>query len=65
MKKKINLLEKHFHIKSSTLKKALSNKDFEAVQKLANYCMEVYLKVTIDMNSDVIAYEEQQEKIRC
>ena len=61
----INLLEKHTHIKSSTLKKALSNKDFETVQKLANYCMEVYLKVTIDMNSDVIAYEEQQEKIRC
>ena len=61
----INLLEKHTNIKSSTLKKALSNTDFETVQKLSNYYMKVYKKVTIDMNNDVIAYRKQQEKIHC
>ena len=68
----INLLKKHTHIKSSILKKALSNKDFETVQKLASYSMKVYKKVIIDeMNHQIgpilpphlIAHEDVQEKI--
>ena len=68
----INLLKKYTHIKSSILKKALSNKDFETVQKLASYSMKVYKKVIIEeMNHligpilppHLITYEDVQEKI--
>ena len=68
----INLLQKHTKIKPSILKKTLSNKNFETVQKLASYSMKVYKKVVIDeMNHligpilppHLIAYEDVQEKI--
>ena len=46
--RQINQIQSHTHIKNSVLKKELSSKDFETVQKLANYCMKVYNKVIID-----------------
>ena len=65
----INQLEKHTYIKRSILKKLLGNKDFETIQKLANYSMKVYKKVIIDgRNNYGIGYEntdyhKQQEEI--
>ena len=44
----INQLENNTYIKVSILKKELGNKDFETVQKLANYSMKVYRKVIVD-----------------
>ena len=46
--RQINMIQKHTYIKSSILKKELSNKDFETVQNLANYSMKVYEKVIVD-----------------
>jgi hypothetical protein len=46
--RQINMIQKHTYIKSSILKKELSNKDFETVQNLANYSMKLYKKVIVD-----------------
>ena len=55
----INQLENNTYIKVSILKKELGNKDFETVQKLANYSMKVYRKVIIDCkNTDGVGYED-------
>jgi hypothetical protein len=48
----INQLENHTYIKASVLKKALGNKDFKTVQKLANYSMKVYKKIIIDCKNN-------------
>ena len=67
--RQINQLEKHTYINASILKRALGNKDFETVQKLANYSMKVYRKVIVDVkNNNGISHEEsdstkQQEEI--
>lgn len=64
--RQIKQLERHTYIKASVLKKALGNKDFEIVQKLANYSMKVYRKVIIDGNSAGYVdfpCRKQQEKI--
>ena len=64
--RQINQLEKHTYIKAKVLKKALGNKDFETVQKLANYSMKVFRKVILDGNSGRyvdFTSRKQQEKI--
>ena len=61
--RQINQLERHTYIKASILKKALGNKDFETVHKLANYSMKVYRKVIIDKNHEDYAYRKQQQEI--
>ena len=45
------------------MKRALGNKDFETVHKLANYSMKVYRKVIVDAkNNNGISYEESDSK---
>ena len=61
--RQINQLAKNTYIKASILRKALSNKDFETVHKLANYSMKVYRKVIIDKNHEDYAYRKQQQEI--
>ena len=64
----INQLEKHTYIKSSILKKLLANKDFETIQKLANYSIKVYTKVIVDRgNNNAIDndYRKHQDVILC
>lgn len=57
--RQIKIIAKHTYIKSSILKKALSNKDLETVQKLANYSMKLYRKVIIDgMNNNRRGFED-------
>ena len=57
--RQINQLENHTYIKASILKKELGNKDFETVQKLADYSMKVYRKVIIDCkNTNGVVYED-------
>ena len=59
--RQFNLLEKYTYIKASILKKALGNKDFETVHKLANYSMKVFKKVIIDgKNSIGVVYENYE-----
>ena len=56
--RQINQLAKNTYIKASILRKALGNKDFETVHKLANYSMKVYRKVIIDgKNTNGVGYE--------
>ena len=59
----INQIQSHTHLKYSVLKKELSKKDFETVQKLANYCMKVHKKVIIDSMKYFSSNEDEQEKI--
>ena len=61
--RQINQLAKNTYIKASILRKALGNKDFETVHKLANYSMKVYRKVIIDKNHEDYAYRKQQQEI--
>ena len=61
--RQINQLEKNTYIKSSILRKALGNKDFETIHKLANYSMKVYRKVIIDRNHEDYAYRKQQAEM--
>jgi hypothetical protein len=61
--RQINQLEKNTYIKSSILRKALGNKDFETVHKLANCSMKVYRKVIIDENHEGYEYRKQQKEI--
>ena len=61
--RQINQLEKNTYIKSSILRKALGNKDFETVHKLANYSMKVYRKVIIDENREDYKYRKQQREM--
>ena len=51
--RQIKMIQKHTYIKSSILKKVLSNKDFETVHNLANYSMKLYKKVIVEgMNNN-------------
>jgi hypothetical protein len=61
--RQINQLAKNTYINASILRKALGNKDFETVHKLASYSMKVYRKVIIDGNHEEYAYRKQQEEI--
>ena len=49
--RQINTIQKHTYIKSSILKKKLSNKDFETVQNLANI-FQLHKKVIVDGMND-------------
>ena len=65
----INQLQNNTYIKTSILKKELGAKDFETVQKLADYSMKVYGKVILDRKNtngvgyEYYAYRKQQGEI--